>query len=109
MNDDYVVNLSVAMKGPYHFMPDVMAAYRHHMNNVSKSYTDQILIDIQLRTILSGFREIYPAQYHEVFDRRIAFFDSRISFNTREKKQPWRKFLRPKTYKRLIKKWLIKP
>lgn len=103
MNDDYVVNLSVAMHGPYYYMPDIMAVYRHHDNNISKSYSDQILIDSQLRTILMGFREIYPDKYTPFFDKRIDFYGKRIDENTKEKKQPWRKYLRIKYYKRLIK------
>ena len=104
MNDDYVVNLSVVMHGPYYYMPDVMAVYRHHKANVSINYSSQILIDTQLRTILAGFRDIYPAEYRPVFDQRIAFYDERIVFNIRETKQPWRKYLRLKTYKRMLKR-----
>ncbi len=104
MNDDYVVNLSVVMHGPYYYMPDVMAVYRHHKANVSNNYTNLILIDTQLRTILAGFRDIYPAEYQPIFDRRIAFYDERIAFNTREAKQPWRKYFRLKTYKRMLKR-----
>ena len=103
MNDDYVVNLSVAMHGPYHYMPDAMAVYRHHNNNISINYSNQILIDTQLKTILAGFKSIYPKQYEPVFDKRIAFYNDRIAFNLRETKQPWRKFFRLKSYKRIVK------
>ena len=106
MNDDYVVNLSVAMHGPYHYMPDVMAVYRHHKRNISNNYSNQVLIDSQLRTILVGFKDIYPAQYNSVFDKRIIYYDGRIAFNKREQRQPWRKYFRLKTYKKLIKRLL---
>lgn len=108
MNDDYVVNLSIAMYGPYYYMPDIMAAYRHHGLNISNNYSDQILIDSQLRTILAGFKKIYPVEYASTFDERILFFDKRIAFNQRERKQPWRKFFRIKTYKRLLKRILFR-
>lgn len=106
MNDDFVVNLSVVMHGPYHYMPEIMAVYRHHNGNISNNYSDQILIDSQLRRILVGFRSIYPEQYRSVFDERIKFYDERIAFNTREAKQPWRKFFRAKTYIRAIKAFI---
>lgn len=106
MNDDYVVNLSVAMHGPYHYLPDIMAVYRHHENNISKAYYDLVLTDTQLRNILIGFREIYPESYRSIFDQKIAFYNKEIAFNKREIEQPWRKYFRLKTYKRFLKKKL---
>lgn len=108
MNDDFVVNLSVIMHGPYYYMQDVMAVYRHHKGNVSNNYSNQILIDTQLRTILEGFKNIYPSSYKDVFDERIRFYENRISFNQRERREPWRKWMRLKTYKKLIKNLLFR-
>lgn len=108
LNDDYVINLSVVLHGPYYYMPDVMAVYRHHEKNTSLIYNDLILTDNQLKTILLGFREIYPKSFHPVFDQRIALYDQEIAFHTREIKQPWRKFFRWKTYKKLAKRILRK-
>lgn len=108
MNDDYVMNLSVVLHGPYYYMKDVMAVYRHHSENVSNNYSNQVLIDTQLRNILEGFREIYPSSYKKVFDDRIQFYNNRISFNQKEIKEPWRKWLRFKTYKRLFKQLILK-
>lgn len=108
MNDDFVVNLSVVMHGPYYYMPDIMVVYRHHDANTSNAYSNQILIDGQLKQILEGFKEIYSDEYGETFDSRISFYSQRISFNEREIHQPWRKWFRLKTYKRLFKKYLRK-
>lgn len=107
MNDDFVMNLSVVMHGPYHYISDVMAVYRHHDSNISNSYKNQILIDSQLREILLGFKSIYPAQYRGVFENRIQYYSDRIAFNERESKHPWRKYFRIKTYKRLLKRMLL--
>ena len=106
MNDDYVINLAAVMHGPYHYSPDIMAVYRHHTGNTSNQYTNQILIDTQLRNILLGFRSIYPKEYQTVIDERISFYDKRIAFNTQETRQPWRKYFRIKYYKRLIRRYL---
>lgn len=108
MNDDYVVNLSVAMHGPYYYMPDVMAVYRHHDSNISNQYSNLILIDTQLKTILEGFKSIYPAEYEKCFDNKIAFYENEICRLEMDRKFPWRKWLRIKTYKRLLKRCLCK-
>ena len=86
VNDDYVVNLSVVMHGPYYYMPDVMAAYRHHDANISIGYSDQLLID----------------------GKRMQFFREEMAFYEKEMKHPWRKWFRFKTYKRMLKKLLRK-
>lgn len=108
MNDDYVVNLSVAMYGPYHYMQDVMAAYRRHEANISIQYQDVVLIDSQLVRILEGFSFIYPESYKPVFEERIKHYQKEIRFYEKEKRYPWRKWFRPKTYKRLIKRQMKK-
>lgn len=106
MNDDYVVNLSVAMHGPYHYMPDIMAAYRHHQTNISIQYQNVILIDSQLKRILEGFSAIYPETYKPVFERRIKQYEEEIRFHEAEARHPWRKWFRLKTYKRELKRIL---
>ena len=106
MNDDYVVNLSVAMHGPYHYMPDIMAAYRHHQTNISLQYQNIILIDSQLKRILEGFSSIYPESYKPVFEQRIKQYEEEIRFHEAEARHPWRKWLRFKTYKRKLKRML---
>ena len=106
MNDDFIVHLSVAKHGPYYYMPDVMVAYRHHGNNASRAYNDIILIDTQLRTILENMKLLYPAEYAADFDDRIAEYDIEIADMQLLHMQPWRKWLRRKTYTRLIKQWL---
>ena len=106
MNDDYVVHLSVAKHGPYYFMPDVMVAYRRHGNNTSLAYHDQILTDTQLCAILENMKPIYPAEYASDFDARIAEYKAEIADLQSLQHQPWRKWLRRKTYTRPIKQWL---
>ena len=110
MNDDYVVNLSVVMHGPYRYMPDIMAVYRHHDANISISYSNQLLINGQLYKILDGFSSIYPKEYLPVFQKRMKYYKEEMVFYQKEMKHPWRKWFRTKTYKRILKrqmrKWL---
>ena len=107
MNDDYVVNLSVVMNGPYYYMPDIMAAYRHHDSNVSNLYSDISLINGQLCMILLGFSSIYPKEYLPVFEERIKSLQKETDYYLTNLRWPWRKWFRLKTYKRFIKKKLL--
>ncbi len=107
MNDDFVVNLSVVMHGPYYYMPDIMAAYRHHDSNVSINYSDISLINEQLCKILSGFSSIYPKEYLPVFEDRIRCLQDESDHYLKNLRRPWCKWFRLKTYKRFIKKKLL--
>ena len=107
MNDDYVIHLSVVKHAPYYYMPDVMVAYRHHSNEISVAYKDIELINTQLMTILINMKGSYPSTYEKVFDDRITEYQNEINFYQREKRQPWRKYIRLKTYKKLLKRILI--
>lgn len=104
MNDDYVVHLSVAKHGPYYYMPEPMVAYRHHSNNTSYAYHDLVLTDTQLCTILENMKPLYPAEYASDFDVRIAQYKAEIADIQLLQRQPWRKWLRRKTYTRAIKR-----
>lgn len=106
MNDDYVVHLSVAKHGAYYYMPDVMVAYRRHEQNISHAYGNMILTDTQLCTILENMKPLYPAEYVADFDARIAEYKAEIADLQLLKNQPWRKWLRRKTYTRAIKSTL---
>lgn len=104
MNDDYVVHLSVAKHGPYYFMQDVMVAYRRHTQNTSIAYRNQIVMNAQLCTILENMKSLYPAVYAADFNARIAEYKAIIEELTLLQEHPWRKWLRRKTYTRLMKK-----
>lgn len=106
MNDDFVVNMSVVMHGPFFYMPDIMAAYRHHDNNVSIHYTDLSLINGQLCKILEGFSTIYPKEYFPVFENRIKYLQVESFQYLRDCREPWRKWFKAKTYKRILKRVL---
>lgn len=107
MNDDYVVHLSVVKHGPYFYIPDVMVAYRHHGNNTSRAYRDQVLMNTQLYTILENMKPLYPAEYAADFDARIAEFKAEISELQLLQKHPWRKWIQIKTYTRAFKKMFM--
>lgn len=106
MNDDYVVDLSVVMHGPFYYMPDLMAVYRHHDRNVSLNYSDISLINGQLCRILSGFSSIYPIEFLPIFEERIKCLQEEADQYLMNLHKPWLKWLRLKTYERLIKKKL---
>lgn len=106
MNDDYVVHLSVAKHGPYYYMPDVMVAYRRHTQNISIAYRNQILTDTQLCAILENMKPLYPAEFAADFDARIAQCKAEITDLLLLQSQPWRKWLKRKTYTSALKGWI---
>ena len=108
MNDDYVVHLFVAKHGAYYYMPDVMAAYRRHSENTSIAYRDLILTDTKLCAVLENMKPLYPAEYENDFDVRIAEYKAEIADMLLLQSQPWRKWFRRKTYTRAIRQWLKK-
>lgn len=108
MNDDYVVHLSVAKHGAYYYMPDVMVAYRRHEQNISHAYGNMILTNTQLCTILENMKPLYSAEYAIDFDARIAEYQAEIADLQLLQSQPWRKWLRRKTYTRAVKRVLEK-
>ena len=108
MNDDYVVHLSVVKHGPYYYIPEVMVAYRRHEDNTSIAYRDLILSDTQLCSILENMKPLYPEEYATDFDARISEYKAEIADIQLLQNQPWRKWLKRKTYTRLIKQWLRK-
>lgn len=106
MNDDYVINLVLALNGFLYYMPDLMAVYRHNANSESNLYSNFTLINNNLRQILIEMKRLYPIECSEVFDRRINEYNMKINFLQLEKKYPFRKYLRIKTYRKIIKKHL---
>ena len=105
MNDDYVVQLSVAKHGPYYFMPDVMVAYRRHSENTSIAYRNLILTDTKLCAVLGNMKPLYPEEYAADFDARITEYKAEIADMQLLQSQPWRKWLRRKTYTRAVRRW----
>lgn len=105
MNDDYVIHLSMVKNGPYYYMPDVMAAYRKHDNEISVAYKDIILTDNQLITILEKMKLSYPEHYAYCFDKRIAEYEEEIIQET-ILRHPLLKWFQRKTYSRKIKSML---
>lgn len=107
-NDDYVVHLLVVKHAPYYYMPDVMVAYRHHDNNSSRVYDDIILTDTQLYMVLENMKSLYPDEYESDFEAQMAEYKAEVLDIQMLQKHPWRKWLRRKTYTRVIKGWLRK-
>ena len=62
-----------------------------------------ILTDTQLCTILENMKPLYPADYAADFDARIAEYKYEIAYLQLLQRQPWRKWLRRKTYTRAMK------
>ena len=106
-NDDYVINLSIALKGNFFYMPEVMSVYRKHSQNISTIYADKKMTYNILSRILSYYRDIYPKTAQTVFDETIKFYQTGI-VDIERLKHPIRKWFYRKTYCRAIKRILTK-
>jgi glycosyltransferase involved in cell wall biosynthesis len=106
MNDDFVLNIALARSGPFYYMPDPMAVYRRHENNESNNYKDLILINSNLRFILSKMKVYYSVEHSQIFDNKILEYDKIINSLLINKKFPWKRFFKISFYRKLIGKTL---
>lgn len=112
---DYVLNLIISQYGMLHYMPDVMAVYRHTSISVNKQHEEgkwgYMLFHSQtMKTILEKMKGELQVKYIPLLEKRIAYYDSEINKYEREvyfEKHLLKKMLRPKTYKRWLKKKLV--
>ena len=113
---DYVLNLIISQHGTLHYIPDVMSVYRHTAISVNAQHRDgewgYMLFHSQtMKTILEHMYDTLDKQFHPLLDKRIAFYDSEIKRYEKEQyyeKNAVARILRPKTYKRAIKRELIR-
>lgn len=113
---DYVLNLIISQYGTLHYMPDVMSVYRHTSISVNAQHRDgewgYMLFHSQtMKTILEHMYDTLESRFHPLLDKRIAFYEEEIK--RYEKEQYYEKNLlsrmfRPKTYKRAVKRELIR-
>lgn len=111
---DYVLNLLMSFRGSLHYMPDVMAVYRHTSISVNAQHKDgewgYMLFHSQtMKMILENVLLLAEDKYHQLLKNRIAFYEIEIAKYQREQyyeKHLIAKILRPKTYKRAIKRRL---
>ena len=111
---DYVINLIVSQYGTLHYMPDVMAVYRHTNISVSVEHREgewgYMLFHSQtMKVIHEKMRDVIDDQYRELLEKRIAFYDTEVKRYEKEQyyEKHWlARIFRPKTYRRIIKNWL---
>lgn len=113
---DYVLNLLISFKGVLYYMPDVMAVYRHTNISVNAQHSDgewgyMLFHSKTMKTILEKTLDISEDKYHDLIKQKITFYETEIRRYEREQyfeKNIIAKYLRLKTYKRIIKKFLKK-
>lgn len=113
---DYVLNLLVSFKGNLHYMPDVMSVYRHTSISVNVQHNDgewgyMLFHSKTMKTILEKVLEISEKNYQDLIKQKIKFYEKEIQRYEREQyyeKNIIARILRPKTYRRLIKRTLRK-
>ena len=113
---DYVINLLIAFKGELHYMPDVMAVYRHTNISVSKQhekgkYGYMVFHTKTMKNILQKVRELANESYYSIIDERLSYYDKEIKMYEKEEyyeNHLMSRLFRLKTYKRFIKSLLKK-
>lgn len=106
-NDDYVINLGIAMRGNFYYMPDVMSVYRKHEKNLSAMYVDYHMTYRVLNKILTGYKDIYPIEKRSAFEETISYYQACIA-EVERSTHPIKKWFYRKTYTRAIKNWIGK-
>lgn len=109
---DYVLNLLMSFRGTLHYMPDVMAVYRHTALSVNAQHNDgeygYMLYHSQtMKKILTNIKSESDSIYHPLLEQRLKRYDEEILHYEREvyyEKHMIPRLFRFKTYKRYIKK-----
>lgn len=109
---DYVLNLLMSFRGTLHYMPDVMAVYRHTALSVNAQHNDgeygYMLYHSQtMKKILTNIKSESDSIYHPLLEQRLKRYDEEILHYEREvyyEKHMIPRLFRFKTYKRFIKK-----
>lgn len=109
---DYVLNLIISQFGKLHYMPDVMAVYRHTSISVNAQHRDgewgyMLFHSNTMKKILEQMKGELDAKYVSILDQRINHYEDEIKRYEYEvycESHFFARIFRPKTYKRLFKK-----
>lgn len=112
---DYVLNLIMSFKGALHYMPDVMAVYRHTNISVNAQHNDgewgyMLFHSETMKNILENTLNIADEKYRESIKEKVDFYDLEIEKYKKEQyyeNHRIARFFRLKTYKRIIKRKLL--
>lgn len=112
LNGDYLLELLLAREGKFHYMDDVMAAYRQDGMGMS-AVLNRNKVDMvdKLIYLLERMKDYYDGEYASTFDESIRNYQAMRANYAKEiyyEQHPIARLFRPKTYKRMIKKRLRK-
>ena len=112
LNGDYLLELLLAREGKFYYMDDVMAVYRQDgqgMSSVLKK--DKVDMVDRLISLLDKTKPMFDEKYVSAFEESIKNYQEIRANYAKEayyEQHPVARAFRPKTYKRIIKKWLRK-
>ena len=110
VNGDYLLELLLAREGKFYYMDDVMSVYRQDGLGMSAVLQKNAvhMVD-RLIDLLNKMKPLYGDEYAAAFDESIDNYQRLRAGYAKEayyEAHPLARLLRPKTYKRMIKKWL---
>ena len=107
---DYLWELMLAKEGKFYYMDDIMSVYRKEGQGISVSMNaNRPKMYSELIFLMTKMKEYYEGKYTEAFDKAILNYENLKKESEIElyyATHPIARALRPKTYKRAIKKWL---
>lgn len=110
INGDYLLELLLAREGRFFYMDDVMAVYRQDGLGMSAVLQkDAVNMVDRLINLLGKMKPMYDGKYASAFEESIENYQRMRAVYAKEayyETHPVASFFRPKTYKRMIKKWL---
>ncbi len=112
ISGDYFFELLLAREGKFYYMGDVMSVYRQEGQGISVELnTNKVKLYDSLIYLLTKMKEEYGGLYADAFDKSIANYQRMKADYLKElfyENHPFLKAFRPKTYKRAIKRWLMR-
>jgi glycosyltransferase involved in cell wall biosynthesis len=106
-NNDYALELLMALKGPFIYIQDIMSVYRILPSSVSVEYrNNQLFLFDSLINLYQNVKEQYPVDKREIFEIRINQLEEKRRLTKRYLDYPVLKLLNAKTYKRIIGRML---
>src|SRR5205823_11953658 len=103
-NIDYAIQLTLAGRGPFYYLPDIMAVYRQRQGSLAfEMNRNKIDLYERLIFILESSKELYDSRHHRIINKKIAQLSSQRKDEKLLLDYPFVKYLRYKTYTRMIK------
>lgn len=103
VNGDYALELILATRGNFYYIPDVMSVYRLHNQSVSHDLNNRkILLYNHLINLYELIKPYYNNEIQKSITTKITMIKNDITVEKRNEKLPFIKYFNWRFYKRII-------